>query len=201
MLFASQLHDLKNRLPWRTKRQQQQALRTIVEQKRRIYPEKQAAADSQTVVGKIEQSAAFRNARTVLLYYPIHNEVDLRPLLDKYHGSKTLLLPVTHRKAMEIRPYTGETCLKPGYARIPEPQTPAYTGKIDLILVPGVVFDRKGHRIGRGGGYYDRFLKKYKQACKVGVAYDFQLKHHDLPQTWRDQPLDGVVTPLETIGL
>lgn len=201
MLFASQLHDLKNHLPWCTKRQQQQALRTIVEQKRRIYPAEQAAADSQTIVGKIEQSAVFRNARTVLLYYPIHNEVDLRPLLDKYHDSKTMLLPVTHRKTMEIRPYTGEACLKPGYAHIPEPQTPAYTGKIDLILVPGVVFDRKGHRIGRGGGYYDRFLKKHKQACKLGVAYDFQLKHHDLPQTRHDQPIDGVVTPLETIVL
>ncbi len=200
MLFASQLHDLKNSLPWRTKRLQQQALRTIVEQKRRVYPAEQAAADSQAVVGKIEQSAAFRNARTVLLYYPIHNEVDLRPLLDKYCDSKTMLLPVTHRKAMEIRPYTGKACLKQGYAHIPEPQTPAYTGKIDLILVPGVVFDRKGHRIGRGGGYYDRFLKKHKKACKLGVAYDFQLKHHNLPQTWRDQPLDGVITPLETIG-
>lgn len=200
MLFASQLHDLKNCLPWRTKRLQQQALRTIVEQKRRVYPAEQAAADSQTVVGKIEQSAAFRNARTVLLYYPIHNEVDLRPLLDKYYSSKTMLLPVTHRKTMEIRPYTGKACLKQGYAHIPEPQTPAYTGKIDLILVPGVVFDRKGHRIGRGGGYYDRFLKKHKKACKLGVAYDFQLKHHNLPQTWRDQPLDGVITPLETIG-
>lgn len=201
MLFASQLQDLKNRLPWNIKRQQQQALRTIVEQKRRIYPADQAATDAQTIVEKIEQSDIFRNARTVLLYYPIHNEVDLRPLLEKYHDSKTLLLPVTHRHSIEIRSYTGETCLKPGYAHIPEPQTPAYTGKIDLILVPGVVFDHKGHRIGRGGGYYDRFLKKHKNAYKLGVAYDFQLKHHNLPQTWHDQPLNGVITPQETIVL
>lgn len=201
MLFASQLQDLKNRLPWNIKRQQQQALRTIVEQKRRIYPVGQAATDSQAIVERIEQSDVFRNARTVLLYYPIHNEVDLRPLLDKYHGSKTLLLPVTHRHSIEIRPYTGADCLREGYAHIPEPQTPAYTGRLDLILVPGVVFDSKGHRIGRGGGYYDRFLKTHKQAFKLGVAYDFQLKHHDLPQTRHDQPLNGVVTPLETIVL
>lgn len=200
MLFASQLHDLKNCLPRNTKRQQQKALRTIVEQKRRIYPAEQAAADSHTIVEKIEQSAFFRDAGTVLLYYPIHNEVDLRPLL-KYHDSKTLLLPVTHRESIEVRAYTGEDCLKEGYAHIPEPQTPTYTGKVDLILVPGVVFDRKGHRIGRGGGYYDRFLKKHKQSCKLGVAYDFQLKHHDLPQMFHDQPLNGVITPLETIVL
>ncbi len=201
MLFASQLQDFRQRLPWNVRRKEQKVLRSIVEQKRRIYPAARVAADSQSIVEKIEQSDLFRNARTVLLYYPVRNEVDLRPLLDRYHGSKTLLLPVAHHYSMEVRPYTGEECLKEGYAYIPEPQTPAYTGAIDLILVPGVVFDRMGHRIGRGGGYYDRFLKKHKKAYKLGIAYDFQLKHHKLPQTWRDQPLDGVVTPLETIVL
>lgn len=201
MLFASQLHDLKNSLPWNVKRREQQAIRTIMEQKRRVYDNGRAIADSQTIVEKTEQLPVFREAQTVLLYYPIRNEVDLRPLLEKYKDSKTMLLPVTHRKSIEIRPYTGADCLKEGYAHIPEPQTEAYTGKVDLILVPGVAFDRKGHRIGRGGGYYDRFLKKHKKACKLGIGYDFQLKHRDLPQTRHDQPLDGVITPQETIVL
>lgn len=201
MLFASQLQDFKNRLPWNAKRREQQAIRAIIEQKRRIYNAAKVSADSQTIVEKIEQLPIFRTAKTVLLYYPIRNEVDLRALLDKYRDSKTLLLPFIRRRSIEIRQYIGEDNLRQGYAHIPEPQTAAFVGNIDLIIVPGVVFDHKCHRIGRGGGYYDRFLAKHKEAYKLGVAYDFQLKHHDLPQTHHDQPLNAVITPLETIVL
>lgn len=199
MLFASQIQEFTKRLPWKRKQQEQRAIRTVLEQKRRLYDSQQASAESQIIVEKIEQMQVFRNAKSVLLYYPFRNEVDLRALLEKYKDSKTMLLPVTHHDWLEIRPYTGADCLKEGYAHILEPQTPTYTGEIDLILVPGVAFDHKGHRIGRGGGYYDRFLKQHKRAYKLGVGYDFQLKHHDLPQTRHDMKVDGVVTPQTTI--
>lgn len=199
MLFASQIQELTKRLPWKRKQQEQRAIRIVLEQKRRMYDSAQASADSQAIVEKIEQMEVFRNAKSVLLYYPFRNEVNLRALMEKYKDTKTMLLPVTHRDWLEIRQYTGAECLKEGYAHIPEPQTPTYTGNIDLILVPGVAFDRKGHRIGRGGGYYDRFLKKQKRAYALGVGYDFQLRHHDLPQSWHDKKVNGVVTPQTTI--
>ena len=200
MLFESQVHDFWSILPWIRTRREQRALRAIVEQKRRIMTKEQVEEQSALIMAQLEQMSAFREAKTVLLYYPIHNEVDLRPLLSKYKGQKIFLLPVTHRHSMEVRPYDGEDMMRRGRLGVPEPQTSTYRGHIDLILVPGVVFDQHRHRIGRGGGYYDRFLRKQLTAKKVGVCYTFQLKKHTIPHSWRDQKLDRIITPQQTIG-
>ena len=200
MLFESQVHDFWSILPWIRTRREQRALRAIVEQKRRIMTKEQVEEQSALIMAQLEQMAAFREAKTVLLYYPIHNEVDLRPLLTKYKGQKIFLLPVTHRHSMEVRPYDGEDMMRRGRLGVPEPQTFTYRGHIDLIIVPGVVFDQHRHRIGRGGGYYDRFLRKQLTAKKVGVCYSFQLKKHTIPHSWRDQKLDRIITPQQTIG-
>ena len=200
MLFESQVHDFWSILPWIRTRREQRALRAIVEQKRRIMTKEQVEEQSALIMAQLEQMSAFREAKTVLLYYPIHNEVDLRPLLTKYKGQKIFLLPVTHRHSMEVRPYDGEDMMRRGRLGVPEPQTSTYRGHIDLIIVPGVVFDQHRHRIGRGGGYYDRFLRKQFTAHKIGVCYSFQLKKHTIPHSWRDQKLDRIITPQQTIG-
>ena len=200
MLFESQVHDFWSILPWIRTRREQRALRAIVEQKRRIMTKEQVEEQSALIMAQLEQMSAFREAKTVLLYYPIHNEVDLRPLLTKYKGQKIFLLPVTHRHSMEVRPYDGEDMMRRGRLGVPEPQTSTYRGHIDLIIVPGVVFDQHRHRIGRGGGYYDRFLRKQLTAKKVGVCYSFQLKKHTIPHSWRDQKIDRIITPQQTIG-
>lgn len=200
MLFESQIHDFKMWLPWVRARREQSALRAIVEQQRRMMSAEEVADQSAKIIAQVEQMSAFREAQTVMLYYPIHNEVDLRPLLTKYEGQKTFLLPVTHRHSMEVRPYDGEDMMRRGRLGVPEPQTETFKGHIDLILVPGVVFDHHCHRIGRGGGYYDRFLAKQRSSKKIGVCYDYQLKKHDIPHTWRDKRLDRVVTSQATIG-
>ena len=187
-------------LPWVRIRREQAALRAIVEQQRRVMTPEQVAEQSARIVSQLEQMAAFRNAKTVLLYYPIHNEVDLRPLLTKYAGEKTFLLPVTHRHSMEVAPYDGEDMMRKGRLGVPEPQTPAYRGSIDLIVVPGVVFDHHRHRIGRGGGYYDKFLSHQLHAKKIGVCYSFQLKKHEIPHLYREPRMDRVITPQLTIG-
>lgn len=200
MLFESQIHDLQMWLPWLRTRRQQSALRVVAEQQRRMLTKEQVAEQSALIVAQIEQMSAFREAQTVLVYYPVHNEVDLRPLLAKYAGEKTFLLPVTHRRSMEVRPYDGEEMMRKGRFGIPEPQTPTYRGAIDLIFVPGVVFDHHCHRIGRGGGYYDKFLSKHPRSKKIGVCYSFQLKKHTIPHRWSDHKMDRVVTPNLTIG-
>ena len=200
MLFEAQIHDLKMWLPWYRIRREQSALRAIVEQQRRMMTPEQVAEQSALIISQLERMSAFRDAHTVLLYYPIHNEVDLRPLLTKYADEKLFLLPVTHRHSMEVRPYDGEDMMRKGRLGVPEPQTPTYTGSIDLMLVPGVVFDLHCHRIGRGGGYYDKFLAKYPSSKKIGVCYAFQLKKHDVPHLMHDHKMDRVVTPQQTIG-
>lgn len=200
MLFESQIHDFWLWLPWVRTRREQSALRAVVEQKRRMMSSDQVAEESALVVSQIEQMSAFRDAQTVMLYYPVHNEVDLRPLLSKYESQKTFLFPVVHRRSMEVRPYDGEDMMRKGRLGVPEPQTETWTGSIDLILVPGVVFDHHCHRIGRGGGYYDKFLSHHRRAKKIGVCYSFQLKKHDVPHSLHDLKVDRVVTPQVTIG-
>lgn len=200
MLFDAQLHDFIAWLPWNRISREQTALRAVVEQRRRVMDKDKVAEDSARIIAQIEQMAAFREAKVVMMYYPVHNEVDLRPLLAKYEGQKIFLLPVTHRHSMEVRPYDGEEMMRKGRLGVPEPQTQPYSGHIDLMLVPGVVFDHHCHRIGRGGGYYDKFLRKHPYATKVGVCYSFQLKKHTIPHKRTDQKMDRIVTPLQTIG-
>ena len=78
---------------------------------------------------------------------------------------------------------------------IPEPVGPEYTTleKVDMIVVPGVAFDRKRNRMGRGRGFYDRLLKSTPNAVKVGVAFDFQI-FDAIPVEPFDVPMDVVIT-------
>lgn len=199
MLFEGFIHDLVQVLPWVAIKNKQSAIRAIIEQRRRIYDKEKVASDSLAIVEQIEKTAAFREAKTVMLYYPIHNEVDLRELVKRHVGEKTFLLPVTHRRYMEPRRYEGEDKMHRGRHKIMEPITEKWKGTIDLILVPGVVFDTHRERIGRGGGYYDKFLRKHRKALKVGVCYDFQLKKKLLPQQLWDIKMDRIITPTQTI--
>ena len=99
---------------------------------------------------------------------------------------------------MDACPYRGNALMQRGKFNIPEPQTEPYTGNIDLILIPGVAFDRKCNRLGRGGGYYDRFLAHRKYSQLIGVGYDFQLVDQ-VPAERHDMRLQGVIVPSETI--
>ena len=200
MLFEGFIHDLKAMLPWKRKRREKRAMRAIIEQRRRVMSSEDVAKASAAIIEQIEMTSSFRHAKTVLLYYPVHNEVDLRPLLEKYRTKKIMLLPVTHRHWLEVRPYDGEDMMRRGHYGVPEPQTEEYTGSIDLIFVPGVVFDAQRNRMGRGGGYYDKFLRAHRFAKQIGVCYDFQYKHHEIPHDWFDHKVDAIVTPTRYIG-
>ena len=106
---------------------------------------------SALILSQLEKMTVFKEAKTVMLYYPKNNEVDVLPLF-KRHKDKTLLLPVTHRKGMTANPFEGNDKMHRGKVGIPEPTTPPYKGEIDVIIVPAVAFDKTGNRLGRGGG-------------------------------------------------
>jgi len=100
-----------------------------------------------------------------LAYWPLPDEVDIRPLIDQLVAEgKTVLLPkVTGDETMELRRYTSPADLVEGAYHIMEPVGEPFTDyeKIDVALVPGMAFDAAGHRLGRGKGYYDRFLSEH----------------------------------------
>lgn len=153
---------------------------------------------SALILSQLEKMTVFQEAKTVLLYYPKNNEVDVLPLFKRYKRDKVLLLPVTHRRGMTANPYEGNDKMHRGKVGIPEPTTPPYEGEIDLIIVPAVAFDKQGNRLGRGGGYYDRFLKKQSHATFIGVGYDFQLVD-EVPVRKHDQKMHRIILPSQTI--
>jgi 5-formyltetrahydrofolate cyclo-ligase len=199
MLFETNIKDLLQYLPARKLHREKQKVRELLAQKRRIMPVDERTIQSTKILEQVESLPVFQSAKTILLYYPVQNEVDVLPLVKRYKHEKTILFPVSHRRGMTVHPYAGNAMMHRGKFGIPEPTTPAYEGTIDLMIVPAVAFDKKGRRLGRGGGYYDRFIKKIKNhTFTLGVAYDFQMID-EVPSARHDQRVQGVVTPNQTI--
>lgn len=198
MLFESTIKDLLKLLPRNRMHRAKQRMRELLVQKRRMLSAEERSTLSASILEQLEQMTAFKEAKTVLLYYPKNNEVDVLPLFKRYKREKTLLLPVSHQKGMTAHPYEGNDKMHRGKFGIPEPTTSAYNGKIDIIIVPAVAFDKKGNRLGRGGGYYDRFLKTQPHAMFIGVGYDFQLVD-EVPVRKHDQKMHRIILPSQTI--
>lgn len=123
---------------------------------------------------------ALVSATTLLLYHPLSDEIDISPVVDALSRDrrKTILLPrVTSPTDMELRLYHGRESLLPGAYGIMEPTGPLFTHyeAIDVAVVPGMAFDRLGHRLGRGRGYYDRLLPRLTRARLIGVGFGCQL--------------------------
>ena len=198
MLFESNIKDLLSLLPQRRLHRAKQRMRELLIQKRRMLSAEERTAQSELILSQLEKMTVFREAKTVLLYYPKNNEVDVLPLFKRYKRDKVLLLPVTHRNGMTANPYEGNDKMHRGKVGIPEPTTPPFEGNIDVIIVPAVAFDKEGNRLGRGGGYYDRFLKKQTHATIIGVGYDFQLGD-EVPVRKHDQKMHRIILPSQTI--
>ena len=169
-------------------------LRKEIRERKRQFDSATLAGLSLAAVKGLSGHPAMLRAGTVVLYHPLADEVDVRPLL-AIATSKTLLLPrVTGPTDMELRLYTGPDCLAAGAFGIMEPSGPLFTDyhRIDLAIIPGMAFDRHGHRLGRGRGYYDRFLPHIHQAYKIGVCFPFQLVD-SVPTEQTDVPVDEVM--------
>lgn len=135
---------------------------------------------SEKICDKVLASADWQKASTLLLYYPLPDEVDVRPLVwEAYEEGKRVLLPVCKGEELELRLYEGESSLKEGAYGIMEPTGPLFPEgrytEVQLAIIPGMAFDREGHRLGRGKGYYDRLLPKLAKARLKGVCWPFQL--------------------------
>ncbi|MCM1440335.1 MAG: 5-formyltetrahydrofolate cyclo-ligase [Roseburia sp.] len=158
--------------------------------------EKMLAA--QEVFDRLEATAAFLMAEHILIYHSLSDELPTGNFLNKWKGSKHFYLPRVNGVNLEILPY-DESRLESGAFHIEEPQGDNIIDpeSIDLIIVPGVAYDRKGGRLGRGKGFYDRLLSETK-ATKIGVGYEFQL-FDEIPQESHDVRMDAVITQRNTI--
>lgn len=171
-------------------------LRKIVRAAKNAVPLEEKIHRSQPVMQQVEQLASFRNADTVLLYWSMDDEVYTHDFVNRWYKEKNILLPCVDGDDLLLRQYTGPDSMQPGpQFGIPEPVGPVFEAleKVQMIVVPGVAFDRSRNRMGRGRGFYDRLLKSTPNAVKVGVAFSFQI-FDTIPTEPFDVPMDTVVT-------
>lgn len=160
--------------------------------------ETEKLAEAEAVFQQLEQTAAFVMAKHILMYHSLPDELSTHNFLRKWGSQKKFYLPRVNGVNLEILPYE-ESRLELGAFHIEEPQgdNTVDCDIIELIVVPGVAYDRRGHRLGRGKGFYDRLLADTK-ATKVGVAYEFQIVD-DVPAEKHDVPMDIIISPSGTI--
>lgn len=154
-------------------------LRKEIKNRKRQFTSQQLSELSFVVVMRLLAHQRLKDARTVMLYYSLPDEVYTHTLVDALLASgKRVLLPrVTGEGTMELRCYTGPQSLEQGAYNIMEPVGEVFSdyAQIDLAVIPGVAFDRQFNRMGRGKGYYDRLLPQLGCAYKIGICFDFQL--------------------------
>ncbi|MBW9147976.1 5-formyltetrahydrofolate cyclo-ligase [Clostridium sp. CM028] len=157
---------------------------------------------SNKIIGTIMELPEFTNCKNIMLYLSFNKEVDTYPLakwcLD---NGKTVIAPYCIQSKREIIPFKINnltTDLSKSSIGVMEPKHDSLDKvnieDIDLIIVPGVVFDKHCNRIGFGAGYYDRFLpKKTKLTPTIGIAYDYQIVDK-VPTGEYDVPLGFIIT-------
>jgi len=170
---------------------------------RKARPSQTCADSSSEIQKRFLLSNLFRDSRCLALYSAIHNEVSTDEIVgEALDNGKSLVFPRVSGDTLEFVMIESPAELVPGAFGVKEPSgctlVPVQT--LDLVVVPGVAFDQRGHRLGYGRGYYDRALAECRSHCvKVGFAYDFQLVE-ELPATEYDETLSVLITESRTFN-
>lgn len=175
-----------------------QALRTQMRAMRKALSQEAQQAASRAVCKAVRDFEPYRKAGCVMAYIACRGELDVSAVIrHALEDGKTLALPRCEESGtLTARKITSPDRLAPGAYGIPEPEETdeiVPPEAIDLILVPGVAFDRACFRLGQGGGYYDRFLKE-TSAVRAGICHDGALIER-VPREAHDIPMDAVITP------
>lgn len=171
-------------------------LRKLIRQRKRQFSDSQLQELSFAVTESLIAHPNIKAAKVVMAYCSLPDEVYTRSLINKLRAmGKTVVLPVVlDDTSMEVRIYNDTTDLKEGAYGISEPAGKRYEDieNIEVAIVPGMAFDKDGHRLGRGKGYYDRFLSKIPYIYKIGVCFGFQLLDN-VPSAEYDIIMDEVI--------
>lgn len=170
---------------------------------RRDLSDEQVKDMSEVIINKLKKIPVYKTSKTIMVYLSFGNEVDSSEIIkDCFENGKRVVLPFCDNTDMSITP----TEIKDldidlvedsiGYIQPnKESLDPVDLSEIDLIIVPGISFDRKGYRVGFGAGYYDRFLGKVNfEIPTIGLAYDFQIIESLIEMEDYDIPVDYVMT-------
>lgn len=183
-----------------TMKREKKILRRKIQKRKQQYNEDQLKTIGQDAMAQLEKTPEFKAAKTIFIYWSLPDEVPTHELIEKYRKEKRFILPRVVGDYLELREFTGIESLEQGNSfGIQEPTGIIFSDlySIDLVVVPGLAFTRNGHRLGRGGGYYDRTLPYLENAAKIGVAFPFQMVAR-VPLDTHDIPLDKVIAAHKT---
>lgn len=176
-------------------------LKESILEKRNSLPKEEIIEKSRKIHDNLFNLEQYKKSKTVMFFVSFNSEVNTHEMIKDSLKNKTVVVPkVVHH---EIEPSiiidfdNLVSSEKFGILEPIEAMKIAYKN-INLILVPGIVFDREGHRIGYGFGYYDKFLKKAPKAFKIGLCFGFQVIDK-IPREQHDVPVDMIVTEKEVI--
>ena len=183
-------------------------LRREIRAQRLALPDREARVAARRAVHRLWSLPVLTRARSLALYLPLGGELDCTPLaLQAWQRGRTVFLPVIAGAALRFAPFSPDSKLRPNRFGILEPVTPAChwrtARQLDVIVAPVVAFDAEGHRLGMGGGYYDRTLAYLMgRSCSrrphfVALAFEMQ-RTATLPTATWDVRLDAVVTETTT---
>ena len=165
-------------------------LRQTIRQRKRAMTEEEIQRRSAALAALFTQSDAYRQAKTIYGYLPYNQEVRTVPMLQQaLADGKRVAVPKVYGDEMKFLYLEDLTQVAKGYAGIPEPiaDGPVAHDETALVLMPGLAFDPQGHRIGYGGGFYDKFLAAEPHHPTLALCYDFQMlpsldtQEHDIP--------------------
>ena len=172
-----------------------QELRRAIRERKRAMTEEEIVERSNALAEKFCNSPAYQAASTIYGYLPYNQEVRTIPMLQRaLDEGKRVAVPKVYGEEMRFIYLEDLTQVSKGYAGIPEPiaDAPVAEDQRALVLMPGLAFDPQGHRIGYGGGFYDRFLAQEPHHPTLALCYEFQMQAH-LDTEEFDIPVDTVL--------
>jgi len=177
----------------REKMHSKSELRKVVMAKRQSIPGAQRNRYEDSILVQIRSLPSFDKADSIALYMPVRGEMSLLSLWQP--GQKRVLFPRVAGNDLVFSPAASPEDFIQGMYGIPEPITEATVNvnRIDVVFVPGLVFDRYGHRLGYGKGYYDRLIRSHPDVLFIGVCPD-EFCIDELPVDPWDARVDLVVT-------
>ena len=155
-------------------------------------------ATAEAVARRVFALPELAEPRTVLAFWSFGSEVPTEPLLAALvGGGHRVLLPRIAGEDLELRTWSPGEPLEPTPFGAMEPSRGTVVGpaEVDVVITPGVAFDRSGARVGYGGGFYDRLFRRTRpDALRVAVAADVQIVEEALPGGAFDLPVHAIVT-------
>ena len=157
------------------------ALRREIGAKKRAMTPAEICAYSHQLCARLYATEAYQNAKSIYIYLPYNQEVRTWEIFDRaIADGKRVAVPKVYGDEMRFLWIDDLNCLAPGGWDIPEPtyDEPVANDETALILMPGLAFDPEGHRIGYGGGFYDKYLEKHPNHKLIALCYPFQMLDH-----------------------